>query len=162
MPLLAVFLGSCPIFGIVQKVFSEKASAIARMRQKCVRNASKMRHKCVTNASQMHHNLLGKEERSKMRQKCVKIASKMHQKCAEHLWGRTPFGWYRYLYLWKSLNLVVSGPSSSHKSIRNPNHMSNRIFMRTRQKQMCATFCRKHPERRKLTSLDLVRRRLLN
>ena len=60
-------------------MFSEKASAIARMRQKCVRNASKC----------------GKEERSKMRQKCVKIASEMRQKCAEHLWGRTPFGRYR-------------------------------------------------------------------
>ena len=70
--------------GIVQKVFSEKASAIARMRQKCVRNASKMRLV-----------LLGKEERSKMRQKCVKIASEMRQKCAEHLWGRTPSGRYR-------------------------------------------------------------------
>ena len=45
------------LLGIVQKVFSEKASAIARMRQKCVRNASKMRLV-----------LLGKEERSKMRQ----------------------------------------------------------------------------------------------
>ena len=51
--------------GIVQKVFSEKASAIARMRQKCVRNASKMRQKCV----KMGLVLLGKEERSKMRQK---------------------------------------------------------------------------------------------
>ena len=47
--------------GIVQKVFSEKASAIARMRQKCVK---------------MGLVLLGKEERSKMRQKCVKITSK--------------------------------------------------------------------------------------
>ena len=47
-------------------MFSEKASAIASMRQKCVRNASKW--------------VLfdwGKEERSKMSQKCVKIASKM-------------------------------------------------------------------------------------
>ena len=35
------------MLGIVQKVFSEKASAIARMRQKCVRNASEMRQKCV-------------------------------------------------------------------------------------------------------------------
>ena len=75
-----------PYFGIVQKVFSEKASAIGRMRQKCVRNASKW-----------VLFYLGKEERSKMRQKCVKIASKMRQKCAEHLWGRTPFGRYRLL-----------------------------------------------------------------
>ena len=72
------------LIGIVQKVFSEKASAIARMRQKCVRNAS-----------EMGLVLLGKEGRSKMRQKCVRIASKMRQKCAEHLWGRTPFGRYR-------------------------------------------------------------------
>ena len=79
------------IVGIVQKVFSQKASAIARMRQKCVRNTSKMRQKCA----KMGLVLLGKEERSKMRQKCVKIASKMRQKCAEHLWGRTPFGRYR-------------------------------------------------------------------
>ena len=49
------------IIGIVQKVFSEKASAIARMRQKCVR---------------MGLVLLGKEEGSKMRQKCIKLASK--------------------------------------------------------------------------------------
>ena len=76
------------LFGIVQKVFSEKASAIARMRQKCVRNASKM-------LQDGFFFLLGKEERSKMRQKCVKIASEMRQKCAEHLWGRTPFGRYR-------------------------------------------------------------------
>ena len=51
-------------------MFSEKASVIARMRQKCVRK----------------------------RQKCVKIASKMRQKCAEHLWGRTPFGRYRFYF----------------------------------------------------------------
>ena len=61
--------------GIVQKVFSEKASAIARMRQKCVRNASKwvlfigekrnvqnaseMRQNCVQNASKMRGTPLG-------------------------------------------------------------------------------------------------------
>ena len=89
-------------FGTVQKVFSEKASAIARMRQKCVRNASKMRQKCV----KVGLVLLGKEDRSKMRQKCVKIASKMRQKCAEHLWGRTPFGRYRLLFVC----LVLSNP----------------------------------------------------
>ena len=44
-------------FGIVQKVFSEKASAIARIRQKCVRNASKMR--------QNGSSFVGKEERPK-------------------------------------------------------------------------------------------------
>ena len=49
-------------------MFSEKASAIARMRQKCVRNSSEMRQKCV----KMGLVLLGKEERSK----CVKNASK--------------------------------------------------------------------------------------
>ena len=57
--------------GIVQKVFSEKASAIARMRQKCVRNASKMRQKCV----KMGLVLLGKK--SEIRQNCVQNASKM-------------------------------------------------------------------------------------
>ena len=68
------------IFSIVQKVFSEKASAIARMRQKCVRNASEMRQKCVKNASEMRQNgscFIGKRGTSKMRQKSVKIASKM-------------------------------------------------------------------------------------
>ena len=75
------------IFGIVQKVFSEKASAIAKMRQKCVRNTSKMRQKCV----KMGLVLLGKEERPK----CVRNPSNLRQKCAEHLWGRTPFGRYR-------------------------------------------------------------------
>ena len=49
------------LIGIVQKVFSEKALAIARMRQKCVRNASKRRQKCV----KMGLVLLGKEERPK-------------------------------------------------------------------------------------------------
>ena len=57
-------------FGIVQKVFSEKASAITR------------------NASEMRQNgscFIGKrEERSKI---CVRITSKMRQECAEHLWG---------------------------------------------------------------------------
>ena len=56
-----------------------KASAIARMRQKCVRNASEMR--------QNGSFFLRKEERSK----CVRNASKLRQKRAEHLWGRTPF-----------------------------------------------------------------------
>ena len=54
----------CLEIGIVQKVFSEKASEIARMRQKCVKHASDMRQKCV--------KILGKEERSKM--KCVRNA----------------------------------------------------------------------------------------
>ena len=57
------------VLGIVQKVFSEKASAIARMRQKCVRNASKWvffywEKRNVQNASEI-------------RQNCVKYASKM-------------------------------------------------------------------------------------
>ena len=55
---------SDPWFGIVQKVFSEKVSAITRVRQKCVRNVSKMRHK----RAKMGLVLLGKEERSRMRQ----------------------------------------------------------------------------------------------
>ena len=70
-----------------QKVFSEKASAIARMRQKCIKNASEMR--------QNGSCFIGKRGTSKMRQKSVKFASKMRQKYAEHLWGRTPFGRYR-------------------------------------------------------------------
>ena len=78
---------SLKIIGIVQKVFSEKASAIARMRQKCVKNASEMR--------QNGSCFIGKRGTSKMRQKSVKIASKKRQKSAEHLWGRTPFGRYR-------------------------------------------------------------------
>ena len=83
------------------KVFSEKASAIARLRQKCVRNASEMLDEVdciavpeVRNASKMRQNgssLLGKEERSKMRQKCVKNASKMRGTP----WGGTSFGRYR-------------------------------------------------------------------
>ena len=68
----------CPhFFGIVQKVFSEKASAIARMRQKCIKNASKW-------------VLFYWEKRNVP--KCVRNASKLRQKCAEHLWGRTPLG----------------------------------------------------------------------
>ena len=62
--------------GIVQKVFSEKVSAITRMRQKSVRNASKM----LQNKS----CFIVKEECFKMR-----------LKWAEHLSGRTPFGRYR-------------------------------------------------------------------
>ena len=71
-----------PKLGIVQKVFSEKASAIARMRQKCVRNASKMRQKCV----KMGLVLLGKEER----RKCVRNSSKLRQKCVKN--PRNTFG----------------------------------------------------------------------
>ena len=70
------------LIGIVQKVFSEKASAIARMRQKCVRNASKMRQKCV----KMGLVLLGKEERPK----CVRNPSKLRQKCVKN--ARNTFG----------------------------------------------------------------------
>ena len=71
-------------------MFSEKASAIARMRQKCVKNASEMRQKCV----KMGLVLLGKEERPK----CVRNPSKLRQKCVtnarntfggEHLWADT-------------------------------------------------------------------------
>ena len=68
--------------GIVQKVFSEKASATARMRQKCVRNASKMRQKCV----KIGLVLLGKEERPK----CVRNASKLRPKCVKN--ARNTFG----------------------------------------------------------------------
>ena len=63
------------LFGIVQKVFSEKASAIARMPQKCVKNASEMRQNCV----KMGLVLLGKGERPK----CVRNASKSRQKCVK-------------------------------------------------------------------------------
>ena len=65
------------VIGIVQMVFSHEVSAITRMRQMCVKNASKMGQKWVLFQ-------FGKEECSKMR-----------QKCAEHLQGRTPFGRYR-------------------------------------------------------------------
>ena len=57
-------------FGIVQKVFSEKASAIARMRQKCVK---------------MGLVLLGEKRNVP---KCVKNARNTFG-------GRTPFGRYR-------------------------------------------------------------------
>ena len=59
-------------FGIVQKVVSEKASAIARMRQKCVRHASKSigQRGTFQNASEM-------------RQNCARDAST--------ILGRTPF-----------------------------------------------------------------------
>ena len=69
----------CWKLGIVQKVFSEKVSAITRMRQKYARNASKMRQNgsCFIN--------IGKRGTF---QKCITNASKM-------LWGRTPFGRYR-------------------------------------------------------------------
>ena len=60
------------MLGIVQKVFSVKASAIARMRQKCVRTASKMR--------QNGSCFIGKRG-------TFQNASEMRQKCAEHLWG---------------------------------------------------------------------------
>ena len=76
------------LIGIIQKVFSEKASAIARMRQKYVRNASKMHHKCV----KMGLVLLGQKERCKMRPKCVKIASK----CVKNV--RNTFGGEHLLY----------------------------------------------------------------
>ena len=57
-------------------MFSEKASAIARMHQKCVRNASEMHQKCV----KMGLVLLGKENvqnASEIRQNWVKNASNM-------------------------------------------------------------------------------------
>ena len=73
-PFSSVF---CPFssVGIVQKVFSEKASAIARMRQKCVKNASEMR--------QNGSCFIGKRGRSKMRQK-------LRQKCVKN--ARNTFG----------------------------------------------------------------------
>ena len=58
-------------FGIVQKVLSEKASAIAR-------NASEMR--------QMGLLLVGKEERPK----CIRNPSKVRQKCVKNV--RNTFG----------------------------------------------------------------------
>ena len=58
------------IIGIVQKVFSEKASATARMRQKRVRNASKMRQNgsCFIGKRGTFQNA------SEMRQNCVENA----------------------------------------------------------------------------------------
>ena len=58
--------------GIVQKVFSEKASAIAKMRQKCVKNASEMRQ----NGSCFVGKRGTSKMRQKLRQKCVTNASK--------------------------------------------------------------------------------------
>ena len=69
--------GTSDKIGIVQKVFSEKASAIARMRQKYVRNASEMRQKCVRNASKWVLFFWEKrnvQNASEMRQNCVKNA----------------------------------------------------------------------------------------
>ena len=66
---------ACGGFGIVQKVFSEKASAIARMRQKCVRNTSEMRQKWV---------LLYWEKRN------VQYASEIRQNCVKN--SRNTFG----------------------------------------------------------------------
>ena len=80
------------IFGIVQKVFSEKASAIARMRQKYVRNASKMRQNgscfigkrgTFQNASEMRHNCVPK---------CVKNAQNIFG--GEHLLDDTVIWWF--------------------------------------------------------------------
>ena len=69
------------LIGIVQKVFSEKASAIAEMHQKCVRNASKW--------------VLFYWERRNV-PKCVGIASKLRQKCVKNAFGGgTPFGRFR-------------------------------------------------------------------
>ena len=78
-----------PWVGIVQKVFSEKASAIAGMRQKCVR----MRQNCVL----LYWEKRNVQNASEIRQNCVKNASEIS---AEHLWGRTPFGRYRMRTKW--------------------------------------------------------------
>ena len=66
--------------GIVQKVFSEKASTIARMRQKCIRNASKMRQ----NGSKC---FIGKRG---IIPKCVRNASNLRQKCIKNPWKLKP------------------------------------------------------------------------
>ena len=95
---------------VKNRMFSEKASAIARMRQKCVRNASKMRQKCVKMGLVLLGKEIGNEEHSKMRQKCVKIGSKRRQKCAEHLWWRTPFGRYRFSSLERLFFFQDLGP----------------------------------------------------
>ena len=51
-------------FGIVQKVFSEKASATARMRQKCVKNLMRQRGSCFIGKRETFQNA------SEMRQNC--------------------------------------------------------------------------------------------
>ena len=74
------FSPGCNCIGIIQKVFSEKASAIARMRQKCIRNASEMRQKCVRHASKwvlFYWEKRNVQNASEIRQNCVKNASKM-------------------------------------------------------------------------------------
>ena len=63
-------------------MFSEKASATARIRQKYVKNASEMRQKCV----RMGLVLLRKEEHPK----CVRHPSKLRQKCVKN--ARNTFG----------------------------------------------------------------------
>ena len=84
----------CTPIGIVQKVFWGKASAITRMRQKCVKDASKMR-------------LWEKRDVPK----CVRNASKLRQKCAGHLLGENTFWtiltqpWPRWV--WSSQNLLL-------------------------------------------------------
>ena len=94
----AIFIQWGPV-GIVQKVFSEKASAIPRMHQKCVKNAQKWVFFCW-------------EKRNVP--KCVRNASKMRQKCAEHLWVRTPFGRYRqnkFTHMFTIWELVMYFPN---------------------------------------------------
>ena len=74
-----------PDLGIVQKVFSEKASAIARMRQKCVKMGLVFSGRRGT----------------------FQNASEMRQKCAEHLLGGNIF-WTIPMTLLKSLLFLFS------------------------------------------------------
>ena len=103
MDLQGVFLRFRPLFrpesapksaswlGIVQKVFSEKVSAITRMRQKCIRHASKMRQNVSC--------FIGKRGTfqivSKMSQKCIKLASKMRgTPLGENTFWTIPIEWF--------------------------------------------------------------------
>ena len=75
--------------GIVQTVFSEKALAIARMRQKCVRNVSKMRQNGSRFIGKRGTFQDASEMRQKLRQKCVKNARNTFG--GEHLLNDTDY-----------------------------------------------------------------------
>ena len=91
-------------------MFSEKASAIiARMRQKCVKNAPDMRQ----NGSCFIGKRGPSENASEIRQNCVKNASKIRGTPL----GRTPFGRYRNIHSPRGSAGVatLSFPQSEHQ-----------------------------------------------
>ena len=78
--------GPHPHIGIVQTVFSEKASAIARIRQKCVTNASEMRQKWVL----FYWEKRNVQNASEIRQNCIKNASKIRGTPLENTFWTIP------------------------------------------------------------------------